>query len=36
MAFVLLVLSATLGAQLWRLEGGQLGARTTHPSPDAA
>ena len=26
MAFVLLLLSATLGAQLWRIEGGQLGA----------
>jgi hypothetical protein len=25
MAFVLLLLSATLGAQLWRIEGGQLG-----------
>jgi hypothetical protein len=36
MAFVLLLLSATLGAQLWRIEGGQLGARTTPPSPDTA
>jgi hypothetical protein len=36
MAFVLLVLSATLGAQLWRLEGGQFGARTTPPSPGTA
>jgi hypothetical protein len=35
-AFVLLVLGGTLGAQLWRVEGGQLGARTTPASPGPA
>ncbi len=35
-AFVLLVLSACLGAQLWRIEGGQLGPRPTPPSPGPA
>jgi hypothetical protein len=35
-AFVLLLLSASLGAQLWRIEGGQLGPRTTPPSPGPA
>ncbi|HEX4686389.1 MAG TPA: hypothetical protein VH228_06380 [Nocardioides sp.] len=36
MAFVLLVLAATLFAQLWRVEGGQLGPRATPPSPGPA
>jgi zinc protease len=36
MAFVLVVLGATLGGQLWRIEGGQLGARSTPPSPGTA
>jgi hypothetical protein len=35
-AFVLVVLGACLGAQLWRIEGGQLGPRTTPPSPGPA
>jgi hypothetical protein len=35
-AFVLGVLSACLGAQLWRIEGGQLGPSTTPPSPGPA
>jgi len=33
LCLVLLVLSASLGGQLWRLEGGQLGARPTPPTP---
>lgn len=36
LAFVLLLLSASLGAQLWRIEGGQLGTRTPPPSPGPA
>lgn len=36
MASVLLVLSATLGAQLWRIEGGQFGTPPTPPSPGPA
>jgi hypothetical protein len=36
LAFVLVVLSASLGAQLWRIEGGQLGPRTPPPSPGPA
>jgi hypothetical protein len=35
-AVVLLALAGTLGAQLWRIEGGQLGARPTPPSPGPA
>jgi hypothetical protein len=35
-AFVLVVLGACLGAQLWRIEGGQLGPRPTPPSPGPA
>jgi hypothetical protein len=35
-AFFLLVLSAALGAQLWRIEGGQLGTPPTPPSPGPA
>jgi hypothetical protein len=35
-AFFLVLLSATLGAQLWRLEGGQLGPRPTPPTPGPA
>ena len=35
LAFVLLVLGATLGAQLWRVEGGQLGGPPP-PSPGPA
>jgi hypothetical protein len=35
-AVFLLLLSATLGAQLWRVEGGQLGPRPTPPSPGPA
>ncbi len=36
LALVLFLLSASLGAQLWRIEGGHLGTRTTPPSPDPA
>lgn len=36
LAVALLALSGTLGAQLWRVEGGQLGARPTPPSPGPA
>jgi hypothetical protein len=36
LAVALLALSGTLGAQLWRVEGGQLGARATPPSPGPA
>ena len=36
MAPVLLVLSGALGAQLWRIEGGQLGAQASSPSPGPA
>jgi hypothetical protein len=36
MAFVLLVLTASLGAQLWRVEGGQLGTPPTPTSPGTA
>ena len=35
-AVILLALGATLGAQLWRIEGGQVGARPTPPSPGTA
>jgi hypothetical protein len=35
-AFAMLLLSASLGAQLWRIEGGQLGTRTPPPSPGPA
>jgi hypothetical protein len=36
MAVALLALGGTLGAQLWRREGGQLGTRSTPPSPGPA
>jgi hypothetical protein len=36
LASVLLLLGATLGAQLWRIEGGQLGPHPTPPSPGPA
>ena len=36
LAVFLLALCGTLGAQLWRIEGGQLGARPTPPSPGPA
>jgi hypothetical protein len=35
-AVVFLLLSASLGAQLWRIEGGQFGVRPTPPSPGPA
>jgi len=35
-AVFLLALGGMLGAQLWRIEGGQLGARSTPPSPGPA
>jgi hypothetical protein len=35
-AVVFLLLTATLGAQLWRVEGGQFGTRATPPSPGPA
>jgi hypothetical protein len=35
-AFVFLVLAACVGTQLWRIEGGQLGAPPTPPSPGPA
>jgi hypothetical protein len=36
LAVVLLALGGALGAQLWRIEGGQLGARPTPASPGPA
>jgi hypothetical protein len=35
-AVVFLLLTATLGAQLWRVEGGQFGTRATPPTPGPA
>jgi hypothetical protein len=36
LAIVLLMLSVCLGAQLWRVEGGQLGTSATPPTPGTA